>query len=98
MNRQQLKKTEGQYVRLPPPAVGPRGEEVDEDWLVREVRDDVIELQNTQRGVVAAIGFDHIFNYFSDGTRGNAHQRYGLSRSKCTAQALLNPASETSSR
>jgi hypothetical protein len=78
MNRQQLKKTEGQYVRLQPPAVGPRGEEVDEDWLVREVKDDVIELLNTQRGVVAAIGFDHIFNYFSDGTRGNAHQRYGF--------------------
>ena len=77
MNRQQLKKTEGQRVRLQLPATGPRGEVLDDDWIVRRVTDDAVELVHTERNAVTAVGLDHVSSYFSDATRSTDSQRYG---------------------
>ncbi len=66
MKREQFKQeTIGQLVRLRPPAQGPGGEELDEDWRVVGLRDDAVQLVIEGRGTQALLGLDHIFNYFS---------------------------------
>ena len=79
MKREQFKKeTIGELVRLRPPAQGPGGEELDEDWRVVELRDEAVQLVNEGRGTEALLGLEHIFNYFSYPARTANAQRSGF--------------------
>ena len=66
MNKDQAKKLAGHMVRLQPPARGPQNETCDDDWLVRVLSDDTLQLINTSRSGSLMLGVDHIFSYFTD--------------------------------
>ncbi|MGH9196157.1 MAG: hypothetical protein ACRD1T_10505, partial [Acidimicrobiia bacterium] len=68
----------GQLVRLQPAATGPRGEQLDDDWIVLAVGDDAIRLAHSRSSAVASVGLDHVSSYFSDATRSTEGQRYGF--------------------
>ena len=68
MNKQGLKKSDGGYVRLQPPARGPQDEVLDDDWRV-QVGDTTLELENVRNGSVVRMTFDHVHNYCGDADR-----------------------------
>jgi len=78
VNRAQLTKTIGQHVRLRPEAKGPRGEPVDDDWLVRAVDDRRVELVNQRSGDLALVGLDHVYGYDSNPQRDTDAIKYGF--------------------
>jgi hypothetical protein len=78
MNKSQLPRLQGHYVRLRPQAKNERGDSIDSDWLVRLVLDDSLELIRADGGEVALIGADHIHEYLSDPSRNTSAARYGF--------------------
>ena len=78
MNKDQAKKLDGHMVRLQPPARGPQNETCDDDWLVRVLSDDTLQLINTSRSGSLMLGVDHIFSYFTDAARSTPALRFGF--------------------
>lgn len=82
MKKDQLKKIVGHRVRLRPVAKRRSGTQelprIDDDWTVRQVEGDVIELSNPRTDHVARLGLDHIHSYLSDPGRDIGGIRYGF--------------------
>lgn len=67
----QFKKCVGQTLRLEPPAVGPRGQPLDDDWTVElDPTREAATLTSSTRGGSVIVGFDHIHSYTSDQPTG----------------------------
>lgn len=75
MNHEQFRRCVGQRLRLEPPAVGPDGRTVDDDWdiLTIDARLGAATLRNLSRGGELVIGFDAVKNYDTDPARGAGH-------------------------
>ncbi len=75
MNFEQFRRCIGQRLRLEPPAIGPEGRTVDDDWDVVSVDAalDAATLRNLTRGGELVIGLDAIKNYDRDPARGVGH-------------------------
>lgn len=72
MNHEQFGRCAGQTLRLEPPAIGPDGAPVDDDWTVANVDRGAgaATLRNLTRGGAVVIGFDHVRSYDTDPARG----------------------------
>ncbi len=72
MNKDQLKKSIGHYVRIRPIAKRLSGAtelpRIDDDWIIQRI-DDVVELLNIRTNHVATLGFDNIHSYLSEPSR-----------------------------
>jgi len=81
MNKEQLRKSIGQYVRIRPQAEHFDGSKelptLDDDWIIGRV-DAHVELSNTRTGDTAILGFDHIHSYYSDPGRDSGGVKYGF--------------------
>lgn len=74
MNKDQIKKLDGYFVRLQPHALGPHNEPRDDDWLVTVVTgDDALQLTNMNGAGFVMLGLDHVYSYFTDKTRGGKY-------------------------
>ena len=74
MNRQQLKKSEVQLLRLRPTALARDGRPIDDDWaLTLNDSDDTATLTNQRTRASVLVGFDHIHSYTTDPARGNQY-------------------------
>jgi hypothetical protein len=75
MDHAQFRKCIGQRLRLEPPAIGPEGRTVDDDWGVMSVDPalDAATIRNLTRGGDLTIGFDAVKNYDRDPARGEGH-------------------------
>ena len=69
MNKDQLLKTVGRYVRLRPRAMTPSGERLDDDWQIIQVTDTRVELRHVTDEAPLRLGLDHIHRYTSDPDR-----------------------------
>lgn len=79
MNKDKLKETVGHIVRVQPPARGPFGEVLDDDWKVTAVQDNgVADLEHLPTKHVAAIAADGVNSYQADAERTTAAQQYGV--------------------
>jgi hypothetical protein len=72
MNHEQFGRCAGQTLRLEPPAVGPDGAPIDDDWTVANVdpAGGSATLRNLTRGGEVVVGFDHVRGYDTDPARG----------------------------
>jgi hypothetical protein len=72
MNHEQFGRCAGQTLRLEPPAVGPDGAPIDDDWTVANVdrAGGSATLRNLTRGGEIVVGFDHVMGYDTDPARG----------------------------
>lgn len=70
MNKTQIAKLEGGFVKLRPPAKNEEGKIRDDDWFVVAVEDGLIRLSNQNTFETLLLGFDHIYSYMSDASRG----------------------------
>lgn len=72
MNHEQFGRCAGQTLRLEPPAVGPDGAPIDDDWTVANVHlaGGSATLRNLTRGGEVIVGFDHVRGYDTDPARG----------------------------
>ena len=77
MNKAQLPKNVGSRVRLRPQATEALGAH-DDDWTVRRVTDETLELVNQRTGHVATLGLDAVKTYTSDPGRDAAGVKYGF--------------------
>jgi hypothetical protein len=83
MNLEQLKKNVGDHVNLHPIAVrldasGNELEDFDDEWVIREVSNDGIRLDNTVTGHTILLGPDHIHHFTSNPGRTTAGIRHGF--------------------
>jgi hypothetical protein len=77
MNKAQLQKNVGSRVRLRPQATEALGAH-DDDWTVRKVTDETLELVNERTHHVATLGLDAVKTYTSDPWRDAAGVKYGF--------------------
>ena len=77
MNKAQLQKNVGSRVRLRPQATEALGAH-DDDWTVRKVTDETLELVNERTHHVATLGLDAVKRYTSDPGRDAAGVKYGF--------------------
>lgn len=77
MNKAQLQKNVGSRVRPRPQATEALGAH-DDDWTVREVSDETLELVNERTGHVATLGLDAVKTYTSDPGRDAGGVKYGF--------------------
>ncbi len=80
MNKDKLRKNEWTHVRLRPIARrfygGPGGSEleaIDDDWTLKQVVDDGVQIENNRTNHGTTLGFDHIHHYATDPERGKGH-------------------------
>jgi hypothetical protein len=73
MNHEQFGRFTGQTLRLEPPAFGPDGALVDDDWTVVGVdrASRSATPRNLTRGGEIVVGFDHVRGYDADPARGH---------------------------
>lgn len=88
MNKAQLQKNVGSRVRLRPQATEALGAH-DDDWTVRKVTDETLELVNERTHHVATLGLDAVKTYTSDPGRDAAGVKYGGFLSLTVAVKLL---------
>ena len=77
MNKAQLQKNVRSRVRLRPQATEALGAH-DDDWTVRKVTDETLELVNERTHHVATLGLDAVKTYTSDPGRDAAGVKYGF--------------------
>lgn len=65
MNKDQLRKSVGQVVRLRPPAQDIAGRACDDRWLV-QATDAALTLCNQRTNQIATLGYDHVIKYTTD--------------------------------
>jgi hypothetical protein len=75
MNHEYFRNCVGQRLRLEPPAIGPEGRTVDDDWgvVAIDVALGAATLRHLTRGSEVVIGFDAVKNYDKDPARGPGH-------------------------
>ena len=84
MNLAQLKGNVGWYMELVPPAchVDDRGRKLpdrNEDWLVRRVDGDVVEVSDPE-GRLLRLGKDHVHSFATNPQRSDAAKQFGFLR------------------
>jgi hypothetical protein len=77
MNRDQALKLVGHYVQIEPPAEGPTGRPLRDDWRIVDLSD-VAKLENTRTRVTVFIGLDGIYSYVPDPPRSTATETHGV--------------------
>jgi hypothetical protein len=78
VNKDQLRKSTGMRVRLRPQAIGPRGGAQDDDWTIRRVEGDVVELVNVAGGHILIMGCDAVISFTSDPARNTDSTKFGF--------------------
>jgi hypothetical protein len=78
MNKDQLVKSVGFHVRLVPAPITRQGMVADEDWIVRRVETDRVELERTVAGHVKTLGIDQIHHFSTDPERDACGVRHGF--------------------
>ena len=79
MNRDQLVKNIGRYVRLRPCASAANGQRLDVDWQIMAVTDTRVELRLVDDGTPLRLGLDHVHRYSSDPERDDEpYAPYGV--------------------
>jgi hypothetical protein len=81
VNKSQLKKNIGDWVRLRPIAhrLDVRGvplPQIDDEWRIEDVTDEGVRLSLPRTGHGRTLGFDHVYEYNSDRVQGGSH--YGF--------------------
>lgn len=83
MNLDLLKRNVGQRVQLEPIAcqldeAGNELKQINDDWLIQEVRSDIIRIDNVRTSHVAKLGKDHVHHYTSNPNRFEGGYKYGF--------------------
>jgi hypothetical protein len=83
MNLDQLKKSVGVHVSLHPVAVrlddhGNELQDLDDDWVIREVSSEGVRIDNISTGHTVLLGPDHIHHFTSNPGRKSPGLRYGF--------------------
>jgi len=66
LNKGKLRKLIGKRVKLDPAAVAVNGKCLDDNWIVADVADDQIALENERTHVTAILGLDAVYSFFDD--------------------------------
>jgi hypothetical protein len=77
MNKDGLRKMQGHYVRLQPPATQV-GLPVDDDWIIADCTDNAVQLRHATSSAVAIVGYDGVYSYFSDPARTTPQRNSGF--------------------
>lgn len=78
MNKSQLKKSLGYYLQLRPVPRGRDGTITDEDWILRSVLEDRLELEMPSMGYRATLGTDHVYSFMTNPARDSGGLRHGF--------------------
>jgi hypothetical protein len=78
MNKAQLAKSIGTLVRLQPPAEDAEGTSFDDEWLIADITESFVELENGRTHQRTRIALDGIYTFHDDANRTTASQRFGF--------------------
>jgi hypothetical protein len=68
----------GHYVQLQPPAEGPNGRPLEEDWRIAAFTNDAATLEHARTGATVRIGLDGLYSYVPDPPRSTASEPHGV--------------------
>jgi hypothetical protein len=83
MNLEQLKKNKGWRVQLEPPEchlneLGRQLPPSHDDWLIRDVSAEIVDIANTRTSHIYTLGKDHIHHFTTNPDRSRGDVRYGF--------------------
>jgi len=82
MKKDQIKKNLYSRVKLRPIAKsflnGVGREQFDDDWIIENVSDEGVVINNPRMGYIYTLGFDHIHSYTSDPDRNYDGFKHGI--------------------
>lgn len=78
MNKTHLAKSIGTLVRLQPPAENAEGMPCNDDWLIVDLTERFVELENGRTRQRTRIALDGIFSFHDDANRTTDTQRFGF--------------------